>query len=45
MDFSLTGQVYKIDDDFNYKELTNPLNDNYYLDGYWHQGYPTYLTT
>jgi hypothetical protein len=35
MNFSLTGQVYKIDDDFNYKELTNPLNDNYYLDGYW----------
>ena len=35
MKLSLTGQVYKIDDDFKYKELPNPLNDNYYLDGYW----------
>jgi hypothetical protein len=35
MNFSLTGQTYKIDDDFKYKDLTNPLNDNYYLDGYW----------
>ena len=35
MIFSLTGQVYKIDDDFKYKELPNPLIDNYYLDGYW----------
>ena len=35
MNLSVTGNFYKIDDDFKYKELPNPLNDNYYLDGYW----------
>jgi hypothetical protein len=35
MNFSLSGQIYKIDDDFNYREIPNPLSDNYYLDGYW----------
>ena len=35
MNFSLTGKIYKIDDDFNYRELPNPLGDSYYLDGYW----------
>ena len=27
--------IYKIDDDFNYKEISEPNNCGYYLDGYW----------
>ena len=27
--------IYKIDDDFNYKEIPQPNNCGYYLDGYW----------
>jgi hypothetical protein len=27
--------IYKIDDDFNYKEIAEPNNCGYYLDGYW----------
>jgi hypothetical protein len=27
--------IYKIDDDFNYKEIPEPNNCGYYLDGYW----------
>lgn len=27
--------IYKIDDDFNYKEIPPPNNFGYYLDGYW----------
>jgi len=35
MNFSLSGKIYQIIDDFNYKELPHILTDNYYLDGYW----------
>jgi hypothetical protein len=27
--------IYKIDDNFNYKEIPEPNNCGYYLDGYW----------
>lgn len=27
--------IYKIDDNFNYKEIPEPNNGGYYLDGYW----------
>ena len=27
--------IYRIDDDFNYKEISEPTNCGYYLDGYW----------
>ncbi len=27
--------IHVIQDDFNYKELVNPIDCNYYLDGYW----------
>jgi hypothetical protein len=27
--------IYKIDDDFKFKELPDPNNSGYYLDGYW----------
>ena len=32
---SLNGPVYKIEDNFTFKEIPNPLESNYYLDGYW----------
>ena len=32
---SLIEPVYQIFDDFNYRELSNPVGCNYYLDGYW----------
>jgi hypothetical protein len=32
---SLIGPIYKIEDNFTYKELPSPVGSNYYLDGYW----------
>ena len=32
---TLTGPIYPIIDDFNYRELPKPVGSNYYLDGYW----------
>lgn len=32
---SVNSQIHTIVDDFNYRELPNPIGFNYYLDGYW----------
>jgi len=32
---SLVGPIYKIEDNFIFKEVPKPVNVNYYLDGYW----------
>ncbi len=32
---SIIGPMYKIDDDFKFKEIPKPVGCNYYLDGYW----------
>jgi hypothetical protein len=35
INISFTGPVYRISDDFNYREFINEVGCNYYLDGYW----------